>query len=229
MHLQFAKGSKYFGMEVHLPIICRFRPGAFLSGSNSHTDDTDNYDGFDDSVNKVSNSLYKMIVSRQSTAADLKESQASKNKGALANKKSPPNSEAEVLLTDRLSVANVNVGDRIKVSANFETRFFYGIAIEKCWLSNHDASDEKSLSDDNNWLVWKGCPPNVANDDFKNENNVTMLPNPSRSSPSFTFDVTRRQADMRKIYIFCLMGLCSSKQIKAGDVGGVSCFRLICC
>jgi hypothetical protein len=109
--------------------------------------------------------------------------------------------------------ADVKLGDTIVVSTHFETSKgdVFSLAINKCWLSDHPAADKRTINNEN-WLLYEGCPSDFKIDGSENYNNVSLLPKLSEGyGPSFTFDITRRHASgMNKMYIKCLIGLCSS-------------------
>ena len=231
--LKFASGSEYNGLEVRLPFTCRFCSGIQdMSSSDYNEEDCNNsegdyedsngdkrydYDGILVDTIEDGDEMYKMNVSRavkQSSLGNLKPSSDELIRST----------ETQVLLTGKYSPSvTVRVGDEIVVSTYFETRLSFGLAIEKCWLSDHIAADTRTISDDD-WLVYEGCPPGIANGGSANFNNVTMLPTLSEESgPSFSFKITHWHAQKkRKIYIKCLMGLCSSMNVGTGNIGTVS-------
>lgn len=104
----------------------------------------------------------------------------------------------------------VQLGDELKIVTEFDTRSPLLLSIDRCWILDHDRTNSEAISD-NLWLIWKGCPPK------NNVNNVTLLPT---RSPSFSFNVQIQHVRMRRFYVFCLIGLCSSEPAFAkGNIG----------
>ena len=105
--------------------------------------------------------------------------------------------------------ATVFVGDHLKVQTDFKTRLPASLMIEKCWISNHPDAVDRSL-DTGKFLIYEGCPANK---------NVTMLPVPYGTNPSFTFAVNAEHRRMGQIYIFCVLGLCTPvKSLTSGNL-----------
>ena len=105
--------------------------------------------------------------------------------------------------------ATVFVGDHLKVQTDFKTRLPASLMIEKCWISNHADAVDRSL-DTGKFLIYEGCPTNK---------NVTMLPVPYGTNPSFTFAVNAEHRRMGQIYIFCVLGLCTPiKSLTSGNL-----------
>ncbi len=119
--------------------------------------------------------------------------------------------------------ATISVGDKIKVQTDFETRAFFSLAVEQCWLS--DGSDlwvgaqGPQTPDDPRWLIRQGCPINK---------NVSMYLTATTDYPTFAFRVSEEHYKMRKFYIVCLMGLCTPLGfVPSGNIGQV-CYYSFC-
>ena len=200
--LEFASGSQYSNLEVRLPFECRFCSGIQdMDSSDYSEEDCDDAEDLNPRTDPNEDEMYEMKVSLL----------VDPTKGNIA-------SNTRLLLSERYSPAvNVKIGDQIVVSTYFETSKldYINLAINKCWLSDHSASDQRTINN-GDWLMYEGCSPNVMNIEGseKNYNNVTLLSNlPKASGPSFTFDITSRHAHgMRNMYIKCLIGLCSNVQ-----------------
>ena len=200
--LQFASGTEYSGLEVRLPVECRFCSGIQdMSSSDYNEEDCDEDEEDLDPQPDLDMDEDEMYEMRLSLVVDpMKDNTASSTRLLLANRYSP--------------AAEVKMGDKIVVSTHFETSKgdVFSLAINKCWLSDHPAADKRTINDEN-WLLYEGCPPDFDIDGgSENYNNVSLLPNLSKGyGPSFTFDITRRHArGMRNVYVKCLIGLCSS-------------------
>lgn len=115
--------------------------------------------------------------------------------------------------------ATIAVGDKIKIETDFETRSFFNLAIEQCWLT--DGSDLRNgvqgptTPEDPRWLIWQGCP---------SSDNVTLSALSAIGNyPSFSFRVTDEHYKMKKVYIVCLIGLCTPVGSQpTGNIGKVS-------
>lgn len=200
--LKFASGSEYSDLEVLLPFECRFCSGIQMdaqASSDYNEEDCDDEEdtGLDSPVSvDDGDEMYDMNVSL------VMDPSQSSNKP----------SNTRLLFSERYSPAqDIKAGDKIKVSTYFEsTMSLISIAIKQCWLDDHPATDRRTI-DDNNWLLYQGCPADQLLG--YRTNNVTLLP-PDQSNgfgPAFTFDITPRHAnEMRNIYIKCSIGLCSS-------------------
>ena len=98
---------------------------------------------------------------------------------------------------------NVHAGDTVTVNFDFETPLKFGLSIEQCWLTSQPSG--KSAND--HWLVADGCPGPSA----------TMV-----SSSRFQFVVTQQHLAMRRIYIFCVVGICKTEGKVTDKLGKVS-------
>ena len=197
--LEFASGSAYAGLEVRLPVECRFCSGLpDMTSSDYNEEDCDEDEEDPDpqpGPDPDDNEMYEMSVSL--VVGPKKEDTASNTRLLLANRYSP--------------AADVKMGDKIVVSTHFDTRKgdVFSLAINRCWLSDHPAADKRTINKEN-WLLYEGCPLNLNVEGSESYNNVSLLPNLSEG-PSFSFDITRRHTrGMREIYVKCLIGLCSS-------------------
>lgn len=118
----------------------------------------------------------------------------------------------EVLVTKTEDSAHVAVGDQLKVQTNFVTRSYISLAIERCWISDKPA-EHQAMYDRNNYLIYEGCPA---------DKNVTMFPQPLGKFPAFAFEVTEAHARKDAIYLYCIMGLCSTvKSMTSGNLAMV--------
>ena len=108
-------------------------------------------------------------------------------------------------LTDsrRSATPTVYAGDTVTVNFDFETPLKFGLSIEQCWLTSQPSG--KSAND--HWLVADGCPSPSA----------TMV-----SSSRFQFVVTQQHLAMRRIYVFCVVGICKTEGKVTDKLGKVS-------
>lgn len=184
--LQFSPSSKFNSRSLEIPFTCTFK--ASLPGQ------PDAYDAEivgDDlfSNNKVDEKnayddleeMYVLLVDRQSQGG------------------------SELLAQTRSDSANVSPGDILRVRTDFETRAALKLAIEKCWLSPSPAvatADGADESDEERTfpLVDKGCSAG---------SNVTVLSTQDGLNPSFILRLGENLLALRRIYIFCRLGLCS--------------------
>ena len=122
--------------------------------------------------------------------------------------------------------ATITVGDKIKVETDFETRSFFNLAIEQCWLT--DGSDLRNgvqgskTPENSRTLIWQGCPSN---------DNVSLSAlSAAGNFPSFSFRVTEEHHKMKKVYIVCLIGLCTPIGSEpTGNIGMVSSANVLLC
>ena len=126
-----------------------------------------------------------------------------------------------LLMENPGETATLSVGDKIKIETDFETRAYLSLALEQCWLSDGSdlrqggPSQSRTSSNDPRWLVWQGCPSNA---------NISMSSSTSSNGhyPSFSFQVTEDHYKMKRVYIVCLIGLCTpDDSLPAGNIGKV--------
>lgn len=119
-----------------------------------------------------------------------------------------------LLMENPGDTSSVKVGDKIRVETDFETRSFLSLALEQCWLT--DGSDlqngvqVRTDPNDPRWLMWRGCP--------SNSNITTSL---SGNFPTFSFTITEDHHRLKRMYIVCLIGLCSPGDSLGGNIGQV--------
>jgi len=112
--------------------------------------------------------------------------------------------------------ATLAVGDKIRIETDFETRSIFSLALEQCWITDdvelHQGVPSMTGSADPRWLIWQGCPSN---------SNVSMAVT-SGNFPTFSFTVNEDHHKMKRVYIVCLIGLCSPGENLGKNIGQVS-------
>lgn len=206
VNLQFTPESKLHGLDVSIPFACKFPQGLDRFGSfGTDGGDDDDYSEEDDVVGDDdedgdNGEVYKLKVYASTPQASAKAAAA--------------NSTSVLILSERKEKGSVRVGQRLRVALDLPSTAF-GLSAEKCWLSERASSDQDKVNE-NRLLVWDGCPPT---DPYSNVNNVEFVTSStSPAFPAFAFDVTRQHLRMRKIYIFCLVGLCKADKKQPGKI-----------
>lgn len=124
-----------------------------------------------------------------------------------------------LLMENPGEAATVSVGDKLKIETDFETRSSLSLSLEQCWISDgsdlRQGAEVRSNPEDPRWLVWQGCPSN---------RNVSMSAVSSGGNyPSFAFRITDDHYKMKRVYIVCVIGLCSPGESIGGNIGKVTC------
>ena len=109
-----------------------------------------------------------------------------------------------MIASRRGETATVHTGDTLTVSFDFETPLKFGLSVEQCWLSSLPSGKSANY----HWLVADGCPA---------PNRVSMV-----SSSGFRFGVTNQHLAMRRIYVFCVVGICKTEGKVTDNLGKVS-------
>ncbi len=186
--LSFHQESEFYGQEVRVPFSCKF-PAGFLGFSPSSSDyDGSDSDDYDDDDEESGEEMYTMKIFRKRQRLR----------------------RPEILASHPGDSATVSVGDQLKVQTDFETRSFFSLMIEQCWVSNQVKDDDPPhLSEEDRWLIYEGCAVS---------DNVTLFPTPLGTNPAFAFTVTEAHRRMGKIYIYCRIGLCTPVEISSGNI-----------
>ena len=188
VHLHFRSSSEFFGHSAEVSFSCKFKPGLLGGGEASAVVYDDYEDDYLDYGDEVGYSFGRDSSEMYTMTVQLK---------------SRPGHPRD-LVSHRTESADVALGDELRVQTDFETRSPLSLAIEQCWISqNSKAVDGPSSGEQ--ILIENGCPwpgSNVSID-------------ASSVNPSFAFRVSETHLQLRKMYIFCLIGLCSPDKILA--------------
>ena len=208
--LHLGPSSSLERAELVVPFSCRFKPG--LPGMEAEAEAASQGDGGNAALDDFSfdsvgdqeeeeEEMYVMIVT-------------------VFHLDGRPSS----VLSRRGDAAVASVGEEARVSVSFDTRASLRLALEKCWLTAYEDGGYYDADSGDRLLVKEGCP--VLSDD--GGANVTLLPNGGGGGeggpldPSFSFRLTPLARPAKRVYLMCLMGLCSPEQSASGlNVGQV--------
>jgi hypothetical protein len=202
--LSFTPSSRYNRRlsPIKIPFNCRIKPG--LGGGAAEDGDYDEYDSYDSSGSGGRGSA----MGGQSLLGNIEE----------MYKMSVSKGDNVLILESRDESADVAFGDRLTVRTDFETRSFLNLALNKCWISEHPDPTERPGAGEM-LLVVNGCPATAAG----GEENVVVVGS-ATDKPKFSFTVTERLARLRRMYVFCVIGLCSPlESLAGGNVNMVRC------
>ena len=130
-----------------------------------------------------------------------------------------------IILEERGEQADVAFGDHLIARTEAELNMGLNLALDKCWVSSRpddltprggrEAAGELLLVD-------RGCPAGGSGG-----GGVRVFGGPSER-PGLAFQVTESMARLQRVYIFCLVGMCSpSKAFARGNLNLV-CNRYTC-
>ena len=120
-----------------------------------------------------------------------------------------PDGQRQLLVEKRTESANVSPGDRLEVLTDFETRLDLNLALKKCWVSQDAASTGRGAE-----LIADGCPAPKSV--------VSLLRSKSNLNPSFSFTISKLHLKMKKFYLTCLIGICSSQNSFSSNGGNIN-------
>ncbi|TRY62871.1 hypothetical protein TCAL_02037 [Tigriopus californicus] len=191
--LQFASQSRLFKKKVSIPFSCRIKPGINGHGQGvvervGSSADTGRFSGSSDSDETTMEEMYSMIIERKARNG------------------------FELLVDHRDQMADVALGDELRVMTSFDTKSPLMLDIERCWISGNAQVDLTSVLKEQ-VLIWEGCPA-------ESSVNVTMGSTHARQNPWFSFQVDESIMGFGEFYLFCLIGLCSPDPLfKTGNLG----------
>lgn len=194
--LQFASQSRLFEKKVSIPFLCRIKPGV---------------NGHDQGVVEPVGESIDSELSAGSSVAD--ESTMEEMYTMIVERKARNGEKHPQMLVDhRDQMADVALGDELKVMTAFDTKSPLMLAIERCWISDNAEVDPNAVPKEQ-VLIWEGCPT-------ESSVNVTMGSTHAKQNPWFSFQVDESIMGFGEFYLFCLIGLCSPVPLqRTGNLG----------